>query len=170
MRRVCLALIVCLSAAPVLAEEDLAVKAKFLYQITRYVSWPAAAHPAPDSPIVIGVLDDPPLAEALVAVTGSKKIKGRHIEIVSLSESDGADVHLLFVPEAGRGALRRLARAYQDGTVLTVAEEFDFPELGGDVGIELVRDRISFSINRRKATRGDFQISSKLMRLASEVK
>ena len=49
-------------------------------------------------------------------------------------------------------------------------DRFEFAELGGDVGPELVGGRVSFSINRRKSVRGDFVISSKLMRLASEVK
>ena len=95
---------------------------------------------------------------------------GRPVEVVRVKEAEEAAVHLLYLRDASRSALRRIARHYQDGSVLTVADDFDFAALGGDVGIELVGDRISFSINRRKVARGDFVISSKLMRLASEVK
>lgn len=152
------------------AGQDLAIVAKFVYQLTKYVSWPEAAHATPADPIVIGVVDDELLAETILAIVANKSVRGRPIEVVPLRDAADASVHLLFVPEAGRAALRRIARRYQDGLVLTVADEFDFPELGGDVGIELVGGRISFSINRRKVTRGEFNISSKLMRLASEVK
>jgi hypothetical protein len=67
-------------------------------------------------------------------------------------------------------ALRELARVVYSNPVLTVSDRFDFPKLGGDVGIERVGERVSFSINRRKSVRGDLVISSKLLRLASEVK
>ena len=66
--------------------------------------------------------------------------------------------------------LRDLHCDHFGAAVLTVADRFDFPELGGDIGLELVGGRVSFSINRRKTVRGDLTISSKLMRLASEVK
>jgi hypothetical protein len=134
------------------------------------VSWPDAAHASAETPLVIGVIANPALAETLLGIVASKQVRGRALEVVPLEDPEGGGVHMLVVPGSGRSSLRRLARLYQDGNVFTVADEFDFPELGGDVGIELLRDRISFSINRRKADRGDFNISSKLMRLASEVK
>jgi len=150
-------------------DAERATKAKFLYQLTRYVTWPEAAHETPDAPVVIGVVDDTLLADTLRSIVSGKKVRGRSVAIVAITGTEDPAVHLLFLPEAGRGSLRRRAHRHQEGTVLTVAEEFDFPELGGDVGIEFIDGRISFSINRRKVTRGDFSISSKLMRLASEV-
>jgi hypothetical protein len=172
LQRAGLVLLGCLLASSVSADPDeaLATKAKFIFQLTKYVSWPDTAHESAETPLVIGVLANPALAETLLDVVANKKVRGRDLEIVPLESPEEAGVHLLVVARSGRSSLRRLARLYQDGNVFTVADEFDFPELGGDVGIELVRDRISFSINRRKLTRGDFNISSKLMRLASEVK
>ncbi len=172
LRRASLVLLACVLASSASAESDaeLAAKAKFIYLLTRYVNWPESAHASAESPIVIGVLQNPDFAEIILSFVANKKVGGRVLEVVPLDGSGEAAVHLLFVPGSGRSALRRLAHRYRDGNVLTVADEFDFPELGGDVGIELVQERISFSINRRKTTRGDFNISSKLMRLASEVK
>ena len=88
----------------------------------------------------------------------------------TVSEGAGPAVQLLFVRNGDPSALRELARLHHGGSVLLVADRFDFPRLGGDVGLELVGDRVSFSINRRKSERGDLVISSKLLRLASEVK
>jgi YfiR/HmsC-like len=98
-------------------------------------------------------------------------VQGRSVEVRTVADPDApGDVHLLFVHSGSQRDLREIARENHGATVLTVADRFDFAELGGDVGLELVGDRIRFSINRRKTIRSDFVISSKLLRLASDVK
>ena len=145
------------------------VKAHFVYQVLKYVTWPEAAAP-PGSPFVVGVVGDDALAAALRDVVAGEQAQGHAVEVKTLAEATSAGIHLLFVGKGGPSDLREFARQYHGDPVLTVADRFDFPQLGGDVGLELVGDRVSFSINRRKAIRGDFVISSKLLRLASEVK
>jgi hypothetical protein len=154
------------------AEKDASaneVKAHFLYQVLKYVTWPESAVPATSS-FVVGVVGDDAFAEALRGVVAGEQAQGRPVEVKTLAEATSAGIHLLFVGRSGPSDLREFARQYHGDPVLTVADRFDFPQLGGDLGLELVGGRVSFSINRRKAVRGDFVISSKLLRLASEVK
>jgi hypothetical protein len=143
------------------------VKAKFLFQLLKYVKWPAPEEAS--EAVVIGVVGDATFAAVVTEVVAGRTARGHTVEVVNLEGPDDAAVHVLFLPTLGRSETRRVARDYQTSAVLTVADRFDFPELGGDVGIEMVGGRVSFSINRRKAERGDFKISSKLLRLASEV-
>jgi YfiR/HmsC-like len=172
-RRAAAVLLAALLAAPAAwGEKDASsneVKANFVFQVLKYVTWPESAVPAA-SPFVVGVIGDEALAAALRDVVTGEQAQGRAVEVKTLAEGTSAGIHLLFLGRGGPSDLREFARQYHGAPVLTVADRFEFAQLGGDLGIELVGGRVSFSINRRKAIRGDFVISSKLMRLASEVK
>jgi hypothetical protein len=145
------------------------LKARFVFQLLRYVTWPEASMPA-GAPFVVGVVGDDAFAAAFARVAGGHEAQGRAVEVRALaSGADAAGVHLLYLGGGDVASLRQAARDHHGHAVLTVADRFEFPELGGDVGLELVGERVSFSISRRKSIRGDFVISSKLMRLASEV-
>ena len=153
------------------------VKARFLYQLLRYVSWEDSSLAEVKGAYVIGVVGDDDFAAIVERTTASKRIQGRPIvvERVELSEqAEEADaeaaVHLLFLAATRRSALRQLAKPLRDRPVLTVAEHFDFPKLGGDVGIEMVDGRVSFSISKDKTHGTGLSISSKLLRLASALK
>jgi uncharacterized protein DUF4154 len=146
------------------------IEARFVFQLLNYVTWPESAL-AEGAPLRVGVLGDEGFATTLRRVVGDRRAQDRAVEVRSVAEgADPGAPHLLFVREADPTKLRELARQHHGTPVLLVAERFDFPRLGGDVGLELVGGRVSFSINRRKSERGDLVISSKLMRLASEVK
>ena len=146
------------------------VKARFVIQLLKYVTWPEAGTPA-GAPFVVGVVGDDAFAAALSQLAGGKEAQGRAVEVRPLADGANAEgVHLLYLGGRDASSLRQVARDHHGHPVLTVADRFEFPELGGDIGLELVGGRVSFSISRRKSIRGDFVISSKLMRLASEVK
>jgi YfiR/HmsC-like len=145
------------------------VEARFVLQLLRYVTWPESALP-PESPLVVGVVGDDAFAATLRRLDAQRKAQDRAVEVRAVTDAASPGIHLLFVRGGDASALRELARILYSSPVLTVSDRFDFPKLGGDVGIERVGDRVSFSINRRKSLRGDLAISSKLLRLASEVK
>ena len=165
-----LATLVWAFAAPAADASPEELKARFVFQLLKYVTWPEASAPA-SAPFVVGVVGNPAFATALGQVIGTDQAQGRAVEVRQLGAAgESAGVHLLYLPKSEASEMRQIARDHHGVPVLTVADRFDFPELGGDVGIELVGGRVSFSINRRKTVRGDLVISSKLMRLASEVK
>jgi hypothetical protein len=147
------------------------MKARFLFQLLKYVTWPESSGAPAIAPFVVGVVGDDALASTLRRVVDGKQAQSRPVEVKTLTDGvEAPGVHLLFIGGGDRSKLRELARVHHGQPILTVADRFEFPDLGGDVGLELVDGRVSFSISRRKSVRGDFVISSKLMRLASEVK
>jgi hypothetical protein len=166
-----LAVLLLSAASPAVAEDSPGeVKAKFVIQLLKYVTWPEAGAPA-GAPFVVGVVGDESFAAALTQIAGGKEAQGRPVQVRALADGANADgIHLLYLGGRDPASLREVARSHHGQPVLTVADRFEFAELGGDVGLELVGGRVSFSINRRKSVRGDLVISSKLMRLASEVK
>jgi len=164
------ALVALFAAIPAAAEEQSEeVEARFVLQLVRYVTWPESAL-APASPLVVGVVGDDSFASTLRKLCAQRKPQDRAVEVRSVDDPATPGIHLLFVRGSDPSMLRDLARVHYSAPVLTVSNRFDFPRLGGDIGLERVGERVSFSINRRKSARGDLVISSKLMRLASEVK
>jgi hypothetical protein len=145
------------------------VEARFVLQLVRYVTWPESALPAA-SPIVVGVVGDDAFAATLRRLGAQRTAQDRAIEVRAVADAASPGIHLLFVHGGDPSTLRDIARVHYSAPVLTVSDRFDFPKLGGDVGLERVGDRVSFSINRHKSVHGDLVISSKLLRLASEVK
>ena len=156
-------------AAPAGEQSTAEVEARFVLQLVRYVTWPESALP-PESPLVVGVVGDDAFAATLRQLSSERKAQDRAIEVRTVADASSPGIHLLFVRGSDPSTLRDLARVHYGAPVLTVSDRFDFPRLGGDVGLEPVGERVSFSINRRKSVRGDLVISSKLLRLASEVK
>jgi YfiR/HmsC-like len=152
-----------------IAEEPSAteIEARFVLQLVRYVTWPESALPSA-APLVVGVFGDDDFAATLRRLAAQHK--DRAVEVRAVTDAASPGIHLLFVRGSDPSTLRDLARIHYSAPVLTVSDRFDFPKLGGDVGLERVGERVSFSINRRKSVRGDLAISSKLLRLASEVK
>jgi uncharacterized protein DUF4154 len=172
LTRLLIAVVVALGATRAARAEEQStaeVEARFVVQLLRYVTWPESALPA-DSPLVVGVLGDDAFAATLRRLCAQRKTQDRAVEVQAVADAASPGIHLLFVRGQDPSMLRDLARVHYSAPVLTVSDRFDFPRLGGDVGIERVGDRVSFSINRRKSVHGDLAISSKLMRLASDVK
>ncbi|HXK24814.1 MAG TPA: YfiR family protein [Myxococcota bacterium] len=146
------------------------MKARFVFLLFKYVTWPESAVPA-NAPFVVGVVGDPAFADAFKRIVAESPSQGHPIDVRTLADgAEATGIHLLYVGGEDPAALRKLAHDYHGEPVLTVADRFEFPDLGGDIGLEMSGDRVTFSISRRKSERGDFVISSKLMRLASEVK
>ena len=162
------ALLLAAASAPASEASSSELKARFVVQLLKYVSWPEST---PGQAYVIGVLGDEGVGEALAGLVEGRRVNDRRVEVRFLSDAAAVDgLHVLFLSQDDRAELRRIAREHHGSALLTVAERFEFPELGGDVGIEIVRGRVSFSINRRKSVRGPLKISAKLLRVASEVR
>jgi len=145
------------------------LEARFVLQLIRYVTWPESALPK-SSPLVLGILGDDGFAATLRRLSEGRQAQERAVEVRIVTDAASPGIHLLLIRSGDTASLREIARQLSNTPVLTVADHFDFPKLGGDVGLERAGDRVSFSINRRKSVRGDLEISSKLLRLASEVK
>lgn len=144
------------------------IKAAYLYNFARYVTWPDGAFQGLDAPLVIGVLGEDPFGDALETIAQTKKIDSRAIVVrryASLSEYEPC--HVLFVvwnvgEETQDKALKELAGR----GVLLVGETPTFTQRGGVIGFFVEENKIRFEINPAAAQRERLKISSKLLSLA----
>ena len=143
------------------------VKAAFLYNFAKFVDWPPAAFPAPDTPITIGILGDDPFGGWLDAMVRDKRIDQRRIVVKRLSRpAEATQCHLLFISNSEKAQLCLILAGLKRASVLTVTEVERGAAVAGIINFTMVGSKIRFEVNEPAATHAHLQISSKLLRLA----
>lgn len=167
-----LAGVLLLGALPAAARPptDYEVKAAFLLNFARFVEWPRAAHEAPDSPLVIGLVGEDPFGPVLPQIIAGETAQGRRIAIRQLRQDEPPlGCHVIFFSRSVEDELEgRLARC-AGLPVLTVSDTGDFAARGGMIGFVVVRDSVRFEVNPAAASRAGLKISSKLLAVARKV-
>ncbi|MBC8165126.1 MAG: YfiR family protein [Bryobacteraceae bacterium] len=142
------------------------VKAAFIYNLVKFVEWPAGALSGGSFNLCVAEPD--PFGEALPAFLRQKQVFGHSVEVVRLKTSENyRSCHALFISmreaRSVSGSLRDLQRA----PVLTIGESADFGETGGMMSLLLVNGKIQLHINTQAVRAANLRISAQLLRLAN---
>ena len=167
---ICLLLGPALSAQTQSAAIEANIKAVFLFNFSKYVTWPAIAvgERSPTELRICVPAGDSFFAVLKSAVQG-EEVDGKPLEAVALEGLDDAKTcQILFVGNSRTADARAWLSAVRNSQVLTVAEG----PLNDDIVIAFARDnnRMRFDINRAAASRRGLNVSSKLLRLARQVR
>ncbi len=144
------------------------IKAAYLYNLGRYITWPESSFRSRQAPLVIGVVEPDHVGDDLRKIAEVKSIEGRPIHIQKyLRPEDVEHCHILFVPEGVDPEVQtELIRRLKGGHVLLVGESEEFLNRGGIIAF-VVRDNNIRLIIAPEAAQGEgLQISSKLLQLA----
>jgi hypothetical protein len=170
LQRACLSLVAAsLLFAPSRATaqfDDRQVKAAFVLNFLKFVTWPPTEAPA--GPIEVVVLGADDLAKAVAEASAGQQIGGRVIVVRAVrrtTEIDGVP-HLLFIGSAERERLPVLLRRFEGRPVLTVGDATGYGSAGVVLNFYTSDTRIRFEANTTAAARAGLQISSHLLRLA----
>ena len=142
---------------------ELQIKAAFLFNFIKVVTWPAA-----ERPVGICIAGNPALTAAAVEVVRGRVVNGRNVAAIALPASPALDnCDLLYLadlkPDDASAILARVR-----GPVLTVGETPRFLRDGGMVRIFLEDNRLRFQVNRRPIDASGLKVSSQLMLLGSQ--
>jgi hypothetical protein len=160
-----------LSAAVIVAPRaqrapEYAVKAAYLYNFTRFISWPSDAFDGVAAPFGLCVVGDDPFGPELDRIFAGERV-GTHpvrVERIGTAEPLG-DCRLIFVPQAEAShtadVLRRAAP-----TALTIGEADGFLERGGMIRLVLDGSHVRFDVNPAQCQAHRLVPSSKLLRVA----
>jgi hypothetical protein len=141
------------------------VKAAFVYNVARYVSWPGTS----SDPFVIGVLGKGALDSAWQVLKG-KSINGRTLVIRKSDDLDDLlNCQIVYIMPSKRKNCSRILLQLQDTPVLTVSDMDGFTQIGGMVHLIREDDHIRFKINLSSAQRSGLKLSSQLLKLARGV-
>ena len=148
-----------------------AVKAAFLLNIARFVSWPEATQGEHNDHFYLCLYRSNTLQPAIEDLSGRRGY--RHpIEVLSIATlTEITACNMLFIGPSDLAAFQREAEAGPNHPVLTIADLTDAastPEQFVDVHVHLVpiESRIGFEINLDKIRRSGLWMSSKLLKLA----
>ena len=146
------------------------VKAAYIFNFTKFVEWPRDAASEAKFPILLGVMGDGPVADALREIVRGKSILGRTLVVKRVTlKDDLTRLQILFVHASEAARLGEVIKALGSASVLTVSDLDRFSELGGMIQFRLEDDRVRFDINLDQAEAKGLQINSKLLALAKFV-
>lgn len=176
-------------AQPVDPERIAAVKAGMVVNFIRYTTWPEGAFADEAAPIVLSVVGETEIDEALGRAVEGVLINGRRIEIRHVeypppaegaSAPAAADVEAfydklresqaVFFGAGETDRIEELLEAVKDSNVLTASDIDDFAEKGGMLGLTIRDRRVAFDANEGEIKEADLQVSSQVLKLARVVK
>ncbi len=143
------------------------VKAAYLANFGRFVEWPAAREPAPES-FNVCVLGDDPFGELLDAAVKGEVIGGVPMAAKRLSSpQEATECRILFLPASQSGQLAGILSTLRTSPVLTVSDMPGFARRGGMIQFITEGGRIRFIINLAPAKRAGLTLSSQLLKLSA---
>jgi hypothetical protein len=164
-------ILVCLCLFPVLlhaqAKDESAVKAAFVFNLTKYVEWPASAS---SQEIVIGFIGDGAMGPVLKQVLSGKAAGSRTVRVVvEPSKDELLHCNIVYVSYSAPPKIRALLDRIANRNVLTVGDSASFTQSGGAVGLVTARDHVQIQINPAAVEAAQLKISSRLLSLATLV-
>jgi YfiR/HmsC-like len=167
---VCLAVLLAfdrgLAADPTpLAEHQ--IKALYLYNLTKYMEWPADAFASTNAPFTIGLMAGTDLRGDLLEITKGKVIGGREILVRFIERTqDVKSCQLIFLESGDRRNLALALNAAKDLPVLPVGVSEDFINSGGIIIFSRKDNKLKLRIDLNAARRARLTVSAKLMAVA----
>ncbi len=145
------------------------VKSGYVYNITKFVTWPLNAFNFSLSPFILGVFGSNKLGSALVITLREKKIAGRDwkVEFYTIPE-EIRNCHMVLVTDVSAVQTEALIEFLKHKHVLTVGDNIpDFCKLGGMINIVGTIPNLGFEINQNASKSSKLEISSELLDIAT---
>ena len=154
-------------AAQAVRTPEYQVKAVFLFNFAQFVDWPAAAFPASDTPLVIGVLGNDPFGAALDQTVRDERVGGRSFQVRRYQSVDEIKTcHILFISRSEGDRPEAILAGLKHRPILTVSDADGFAQRGGMIRFVTDRNRIRLQLNLAATEAAHLTISSKLLRVA----
>ena len=152
------------------ADKSQLVKAAFLYNFTKFTSWPKPLDLPSQSHINICILGKNTLGDATgvfsKASTSSLKISAKHI---TSPPSKAGTCHVLYITQSMSGNLESVLRQSANSYALTVSDIPKFADIGGMIGFVKSGNKIRLHINKGTADTAGLKLSAQLLEIADKV-
>lgn len=164
------------AAAPISAQDqqesiEAEVRAVYLYNFARYITWPDAAFPNAQTPVRICVQGSASFGDALDRAVAGETVNGRALEAVRLRESDSPQgCHILYVALSEARRLPALLATVKSRPVITVGSHDRFLDHGGMIRFRRVDNRVRFDINLTSLESSGLRVSARLLGVAADVR
>lgn len=143
-------------------QDEHAVRAAFVYNLTKYVVWPNRTRD-----IVICFSGNDNMGVVLKDVVDGKESDGRLIHVLlQPRDPDFAQCNILYVAKSPPKNIHSVVERTQRATILTVGEDESFVLSGGMVGLVRAGDQLQIEVNLEAVRANGLSMSSRLLDLA----
>ncbi|MDD2468224.1 MAG: YfiR family protein [Desulfobulbus sp.] len=144
------------------------VKAAFLLNFARFVTWPTVVEQTGSFPLCI--VGDDPFGEALAGIE-TKAVGGKQVELrfPAVNSKQLGQCRMLFISQSESQNVARILKMIAGKPVVTISDVDGFTDAGGIFEFKDQRGRLSFVINNSGAKAQGLSISSSLLNLAVDV-
>jgi len=148
------------------------IKAAFLYNFGKFVEWPEETLRDPEAPFIIGILGQDPFGKILDRLVAEGRLKNHKITIKRFERLPDLEFcHILFIGKSEKKRLPDIIEKIEQQCILTVSEIQNFIDFDGMIGlITTPENKVRFEINLAAATDAGLKMSSRLLRLAQNLK
>ena len=148
--------------------EEYQIKAAFIPNFVRFVSWPHAKNG--NRPFVFKVLGKNPFGNALEPVN-RQKFQGRIgvVKYVDHWERIADDIQVMFISRSMKSHLREILRSRKGVPVLTISDIGGFARAGGMIEFTEHDGSIHFIINLNAVRESGLDMNFQLLQLADSV-
>ena len=143
------------------------VKAVFLYNFCRFVTWPLQSMSGSNNSFVIGILGNDPFGNFLQSMVEGEKVDG--LPIVIRRYTDAEEIRTCHILYINKRNASDIAKNLRNRSILTVGDAEDFAVDGGMIRFSFVNNKIRLQINAKTAKLANLTISSKLLRVADVI-
>ncbi|MGN6387736.1 MAG: YfiR family protein [Verrucomicrobiota bacterium] len=162
-------LVPCQVKAQTVSETE--IKAAFIYNSAKFTEWPKNIFSDDDAPINLMVLGDEDFTSKLTSLLKGKKAHGRSFQVKRVvNPGDAKNAQILFVPAGETKRFPSFYEVIKKTPVLTIGESAQFLDQGGIINLVFEDDLLRFEIHPESAERANLVISSRLMRLAKNIR
>lgn len=141
------------------------LKAAFLYNFALFTEWPAEVGPT----LNLCILGQDPFGQEADGLQG-KSVGERSIAVQRKASNESLNgCHLVFIAPSAIADLPRVLDRLHGSPVLTVADTPGAASQGVTINMTVVQNKITFEANLKAARAAKLTLSSKLLRLATEV-
>ena len=146
------------------------VKAALIFNITRFVEWPASSFASPTAPLVVAILGQDDVSDVLETMLRHKSVNNHPLEVRHVQSLDDArKCHVVYVATSERRRADAILEVLRGTSTLTVADIEHFAERGGHFNLELQDRRVHIIANPTSAATSRLKISARLLSLADIV-
>ena len=146
------------------------VKAGFIYNFTRFVTWPDAAFSGRTAPFVIGVVGRGPLGDVLSEAIQSRAVGTRYIVIRQLGggpqPGELRGCHILVFDDVARSRAAEIFSSLRGASVLTVGSAEGFAKRGGAIGFRRDGRRLSLDLNLEAVAEANLRVGAQLKQVS----
>ena len=162
----CLFIPLALHASTGFAKTEQDIKAAYLFNFMKFISWPSFEGLSTFNLCVIG--EDPAIEK--IKLLESRSIHNLSLHVEQLYSLEGnTNCHAVFVGESEKKFIDKIINYYSETPTLTISSMDNFVSQGGMIGFITLGNIIRFDINLKQARETQLSISSKLLELANQV-